>query len=47
MIKYIIAGEKKYQLESKEKMVKSPDRADSLALAFYEPRINNPNLRWL
>jgi hypothetical protein len=27
--------------------LKSPDKADSLALAFYEPRVRNPNLRWL
>ncbi len=47
IIKYIIAGEKKYQLESKEKLDKSPDRADALALAFYEAKIHNPNLRWL
>jgi len=46
-IKYMIAGEKKYQLESKEKMEKSPDRADALALAFYEPEIKNPQIRWL
>jgi len=47
VIKYIIAGEKKYQLESKEKLVKSPDRADALALAFYESEQKNPQIRWL
>jgi hypothetical protein len=47
VIKYLIAGEKKYQIESKEKMVKSPDRADALALAFYESIQRNPAIRWL
>ncbi|MDD5551386.1 MAG: phage terminase large subunit [Candidatus Omnitrophica bacterium] len=45
--KYLIAGEKKLQLESKEKMDKSPDRADALALAFYEPILRTPQIRWL
>ncbi len=50
-IRYEIASEKKLQLVSKEYMrkhgEKSPDRADSLALAFYEPIIRNPVIRWL
>jgi hypothetical protein len=39
------------QIISKEEMrkagEKSPDRADSLALAFYEGKVRNPNIRWL
>ncbi len=50
-IKYKPSGEKKMQLISKEEMRShgehSPDRADALALAFYTPKKNNPNLRWL
>lgn len=51
-IRFKIASDKKLQIISKEDMkrqyhLKSPDRADSLALAFYEPRINNPAIRWL
>ncbi len=51
-IRFIIASDKKLQIISKEDMkrvyhLKSPDKADSLALAFYEPRINNPSIRWL
>jgi hypothetical protein len=50
-IKYKPAQEKKMQLISKEEMRShgehSPDRADALALAFYTPKQNNPNLRWL
>lgn len=51
-IRFKIASDKKLQIVSKEDMkrqyhLKSPDRADSLALAFYEPRINNPAIRWL
>jgi len=51
-IRFKIASDKKLQIISKEEMkrtyhLKSPDRADSLALAFYEPRINNPSIRWL
>jgi len=51
-IRFKIASDKKLQIISKEDMkrqyhLKSPDRADSLALAFYEPAQHNPNLRWL
>lgn len=51
-IRFKIASDRKLQIVSKEEMkkqyrVKSPDRADSLALAFYEPRIHNPTIRWL
>lgn len=51
-IRFKIASDKKLQIISKEDMkrqyhLKSPDKADSLALAFYEGKINNPNLRWL
>ena len=50
-IKYEIASEKKLQLISKEYMRKhgdkSPDRADALALAFYEPITRDPQIRWL
>ncbi len=50
-IKYEIASERKLQLVSKEYMRKhgehSPDRADALALAFYEPKQHNPDIRWL
>jgi len=51
-IRFKIASDKKLQIISKEDMkrqyhLKSPDKADSLALAFYEPRINNPTIRWL
>ena len=51
-IRFKIASDKKLQIISKEDMkrqyhLKSPDKADSLALAFYEPRINNPEIRWL
>ena len=51
-IRFKIASDKKLQIISKEDMkrtyhLKSPDKADSLALAFYEPRINNPAIRWL
>jgi len=51
-IRFKIASDKKLQIISKEEMkrqyrLKSPDKADSLALAFYEPRKNNPAIRWL
>lgn len=50
-IRYEIASEKKLQLISKDYMRKhgdkSPDRADALALAFYEPRKHKPAIRWL
>jgi len=51
-IRFKIASDKKLQIVSKEEMkrtyhLKSPDKADSLALAFYEPKINNPAIRWL
>ncbi len=51
IIKYMPAQEKRLQLISKETMRKhgdhSPDRADALALAFYEPRQFSPSIRWL
>ena len=51
-IRFKIASDKKLQIVSKEDMkriyhLKSPDKSDSLALAFYEPAIHSPNLRWL
>lgn len=51
-IRFKIASDKKLQIVSKEEMkrtyhLKSPDKADSLALAFYEPEIKNPQIRWL
>ena len=51
-IRFKIASDKKLQIVSKEDMkrmyhLKSPDKADSLALCFYEPAIHSPNLRWL
>jgi hypothetical protein len=51
-IRFKIASDKKLQIVSKEDMkrvyhLKSPDKADSLALCYYEPRINNPAIRWL
>jgi len=50
-IKYKPAQEKRMQLISKEEMrshgEKSPDRADALALVFYEPIQRNPVIRWL
>lgn len=51
-IRFKIASDKKLQIISKEEMkktyrIKSPDKADSLALAFYEPVIKNPVIRWL
>ncbi len=51
VIKYQPSSEKRLQIISKEIMrrhgEKSPDRADALALAFYEPKKNNPSIRWL
>jgi hypothetical protein len=51
-IRFKIASDKKLQIVSKEEMkrtyhLKSPDKADSLALAFYEPIQRNPAIRWL
>jgi len=51
-IRFKIASDKKLQIVSKEEMkrqyhLKSPDKADSLALAFYEPIQRNPSIRWL
>jgi hypothetical protein len=51
-IRFKIASDKKLQIISKEDMkrqyhLKSPDKADSLALAFYEPRQFTPSIRWL
>jgi len=51
-IRFKIASDKKLQIISKEEMkrqyhLKSPDKADSLALAFYEPIQRNPRIRWL
>lgn len=51
-IRFKIASDKKLQIVSKEEMkriyhLKSPDKSDSLALCFYEPKVHNPNLRWL
>ncbi len=51
-IRFKIASDKKLQIVSKEDMkrvyhLKSPDKADSLALCFYEPAVHSPNLRWL
>ena len=51
-IRFKIASDKKLQIVSKEDMKrqyrqKSPDKADSLALCFYAPKINNPRIRWL
>jgi hypothetical protein len=50
-IRYKPAQEKRMQIISKEEMrkagEKSPDRADALALSFYEAKVRNPNIRWL
>ncbi len=51
-IRFKFASDKKLQIISKEDMkrvyrLKSPDKADSLALCYYEPRINNPVIRWI
>jgi len=51
-IRFKIASDKKLQIVSKEEMkkqyrVKSPDKADSLALCFYTGQIKNPQIRWL
>ena len=51
-IRFKIASDKKLQIVSKEDMkrtyhLKSPDKADSLALCFYEPELKNPQIRWL
>lgn len=51
-IRYKIASDKKLQIVSKEDMkrvyrLKSPDKADALALAFYEAKQHRPSIRWL
>lgn len=50
-IKYLPSGEKRLQILSKEIMRRhgehSPDRADALALAFYERKVRDPKIRWL
>jgi len=51
-IRFKIASDKKLQIVSKEEMkrtyhLKSPDKADSLALCFYEAKIHDPNIRWI
>ncbi len=51
-IRFKIASDKKLQIVSKEEMkrqyrLKSPDKSDSLALCFYEPKQHNPAIRWL
>jgi len=51
-IRFKIASDKKLQIVSKEEMkrqyhLKSPDKSDSLALAFYEPEVHSPEIRWL
>ena len=51
-IRFKIASDKKLQIVSKEDMkrvyhLKSPDKADSLALCFYEPAVHSPQIRWL
>ena len=51
-IRFKIASDKKLQIVSKEEMkrtyhLKSPDKSDSLALAFYEPAVHSPAIRWL
>jgi len=51
-IRFKFASDKKLQIISKEEMkrqyrLKSPDKADALALCFYEPEIKNPQIRWL
>ena len=51
-IRFKIASDKKLQIVSKEEMkrqyhLKSPDKADALALAFYEPKEYNLRVRWL
>jgi len=50
--RFKFASDRRLQLISKEEMkhqyhLKSPDKADSLALAFYEPRVFSPSIRWL
>ena len=51
-IRFKIASDRKLQIISKDEMkhtyhLNSPDKADSLALCFYEPEIKNPQIRWL
>lgn len=51
-IRFKFASDKKLQIVSKEDMkrvyrLKSPDKADSLALAYYEPIQRNPSIRWI
>jgi len=50
--RFKFASDRRLQLISKEEMkhqyhLKSPDKADSLALAFYQPRVFSPSIRWL
>jgi len=50
-IKYRFNSKGQLQVESKEDMkkrgVKSPDKADALALAFMESQPRNPRIRWI
>ncbi len=51
-IRFKVASDKRLQIISKEDMkreyhLKSPDKADALALAFYEPLVRTPRIRWL
>ncbi len=51
-IRFKVASDKKLRIVSKEDMkklyrIKSPDKADALALCFYTPRIFTPEIRWL
>jgi len=51
-IRFKFASDKKLQIVSKEDMkrtyhLKSPDKADALALCFYQPIQRNPEIRWL
>lgn len=51
-IRFKIASDRKLQIVSKEDMkrvyrLKSPDKADALALCFYEPQQKDPTIRWL
>ncbi len=40
--KYEVSGDRKIKLESKEKMAKSPDKADALAMTFSVRPMGNP-----
>jgi len=50
-VKYKFNSRGQLQIESKEDMkkrgVKSPDKADALALCFMNPTLRKPNVRWL